>query len=67
MHSASTRSLAENTLCGKQRGKGTYTAEGINALCEGLKGSAVTALKCATAQYLHSGCTQCQRPMNKRT
>ena len=26
---------------------GTYTAEGINALCEGLKGSAVTSLTCA--------------------
>ena len=29
---------------------GTYTAEGITKLCEGLKGSAVTSLKCAAAQ-----------------
>ena len=27
--------------------EGTYTAEGITKLCEGLKGSAVTSLKCA--------------------
>ena len=30
-------------------GDGTYTAEGITKLCEGLKGSAVTSLKCAAA------------------
>jgi len=29
---------------------GTYTVEGITKLCEGLKGSAVTSLKCAAAQ-----------------
>ena len=29
--------------------QGTYTAEGITKLCEGLKGSAVTSLKCAAA------------------
>ena len=29
--------------------EGTYTAEGITALCEGLKESSVTALKCAAA------------------
>ena len=35
-------------LCGLDRyGSGTYTAEGITKLCEGLKGSAVTSLKCA--------------------
>ena len=28
---------------------GTYTAEGITKLCEGLKESAVTSLKCAAA------------------
>jgi len=28
---------------------GTYTTEGINKLCQGLKGSAVTSLKCAAA------------------
>ena len=32
-------------ICGLDKyGRGTYTAEGINALCEGLKGSAVTSL-----------------------
>ena len=41
------RSLANNVLCGINPflDKGTYTAEGITALCEGLKGSAVTSLK----------------------
>ena len=29
--------------------EGTYTDEGITKLCEGLKGSAVTSLKCAAA------------------
>ena len=44
-------SLAGNQLCGlDSRGRGTYTAEGITKLCEGLKGSAVTSLKCAAAQ-----------------
>ena len=42
------RSLAGNGLCGVWtkygQQKGTYTAEGITALCEGLKGSAVTSL-----------------------
>jgi hypothetical protein len=45
--------LADNKLCGLyyESGelKGTYTAEGITKLCEGLKGSAVTSLKCAAA------------------
>ena len=42
-------SLADNQLCGLDyRGNGTYTAEGITKLCEGLKGSAVTSLECAT-------------------
>ena len=42
--------MADNQLCGLDRwGAGTYTAEGITKLCEGLKGSAVTSLKCATA------------------
>ena len=40
------RSLSENALCGVNRhGYGTYTAVGITALCEGLKGSAVTSLE----------------------
>ena len=51
-HFFSARSLAENRLCGVwterdkfgERQKGNYTAEGITALCEGLKGSAVTSL-----------------------
>ena len=40
-------SLADNALCGVKYGRGTYTAEGITKLCEGLKGSAVTSLECA--------------------
>ena len=43
-------SLTNNSLCGiKPCGEGTYTAEGITKLCEALKGSAVTSLKCAAA------------------
>ena len=39
------RSLSGNALCGvDSRDNGTYTTEGITALCEGLKGSAVTSL-----------------------
>ena len=39
------RSLSDNAICGLNKyGSGTYTAEGITALCEGLKGSAVTSL-----------------------
>ena len=42
--------MANNQLCGlTQWGDGTYTAEGITKLCEGLKGSAVTSLECAAA------------------
>ena len=54
-------SLAHNQLCGvDQWGHGTYTAEGITKLCEALKGSAVTSLKCAaTPKCLLS----CQRPL----
>ena len=44
-------SLSRNQLCGVDlRGQGTYTAEGITKLCEALKGSAVTSLKCATTR-----------------
>ena len=40
-------SLNENTLCGvTKRGRGRYTTEGITALCEGLKQSNVTSLRC---------------------
>ena len=43
-------SLGCNHLCGlDQWGGGTYTAEGITKLCDGLKGSAVTLLECAAA------------------
>ena len=43
-------SLSNNQLCGLNwHGEGSYTAEGITKLCEGLKGSAVTTLKCAAA------------------
>ncbi len=43
-------SLASNQLCGRDfLGRGTYTAEGITKLCEGLKGSNVTSLECAAA------------------
>ena len=42
--------MAGNQLCGLDfDGRGTYTAEGITKLCEGLKGSAVTSLRCADA------------------
>ena len=40
-------SLADSMLCGVKYGSGTYTSEGITKLCEALKGSAVTSLKCA--------------------
>ena len=49
-------SLAHNALCalcGIKYGEGTYTAEGINALCKGLKGSAITSLKCARPPQTH--------------
>ena len=42
--------MANNQLCGlDSRGHGTYTAEGITKLCEGLRGSTVTSLECAAA------------------
>ena len=46
--------MNDNQLCGLYEDddgeiQGTYTAEGITKLCEGLKGSAVTSLKCAVA------------------
>ena len=41
--------MANNQICGLNRlGNGTYTVEGITKLCEALKESAVTSLKCAT-------------------
>ena len=42
--------LDQNWLCGvNEYGRGTYTTEGITKLCEALKGSAVTSLRCAAA------------------
>ena len=53
--------LGNNQLCGLDNvGCGTYTAEGITKLCEGLKGSAVTSLKCAAAPKC---LLSCQRPL----
>ena len=44
----SAHSLADNKLCGVNRlNGGTYTAEGITALCEVLKDTQITSLKCA--------------------
>ena len=43
-------SLNTNELCGISiLGEGTYTAEGINKLCESLKTSSITSLRCTTA------------------
>ena len=43
--------MADNLLCGLTSwGSGTYTTKGITKLCEALKGSAVTSLKCATTR-----------------
>ena len=43
--------MGRNELCGVNIfGNGTYTADGITKLCEALKGSAVTSLKCAATQ-----------------
>ena len=45
-------SLVGNHLCGLNwPGDGTYTTEAITKLCEGLKGSAVTSLECATTPH----------------
>ena len=55
--------MAENELCGlDRRGDGTYTAKGIIKLCKGLKGSAVTSLKCAAAPECSPSC---QRPLTR--
>ena len=43
--------MARNNLCLNQ--SDVYTAVGINALCEGLKGSAITSLKCARSPQTH--------------
>jgi hypothetical protein len=56
--------LGGNELCGvNYYGNGTYTADGITKLCEALKGSAVTSLKCAaTPERL----LLCQRPLTRK-
>ena len=42
--------MDSNQLCGlNANGDGEYTTKGITKLCEALKGSAVTSLKCAAA------------------
>ena len=46
-------SLDNNHLCGLEYdGEGEYTTEGITKLCEGLKESAVTSLRCAVGPSL---------------
>ena len=57
-------SLDSTTLCGIDRRtfQGTYTAEGITKLCEGLKGSCVTSLRCAVAPKRS---LLCQRPLTR--
>ena len=54
-----------NQLCGFYEDdcgdiQGTYTTLGITKLCEGLKGSAVTSLRCAAAP---KRLLFCQRPL----
>ena len=40
-------SLDNNALCGvNEYGQGTFTAKGISALCDGLKQSKVSSLRC---------------------
>ena len=46
--------MEDNELCGFYKDMygeihGTYTAKGVTKLCEGLKGSAMTSLKCVGA------------------
>ena len=42
--------MGDNQLCGiGVFGYGTYTTEAITELCEGLRGSAITSIKCAAA------------------
>ena len=56
-------SLAKTALCGiNYWGDGTYTTEGITKLCEALKGSVVTSLKCATTLEC---LLLCQRPLTR--
>ena len=46
--------MTENAICGlNEDGEGAYSAVGINSLCERLKGSGVTSLKCAASVRFH--------------
>ena len=54
-------SLANTSLCGDSF-RGTYPTEGITKLCEALKGSVVTSLKCATTLECF---LLCQRPLTR--
>ena len=42
-----------NQLCGVKFGRGTFTTEGITALCDGLKQSKVSSLRCVGQIYEH--------------
>ena len=45
-------SLDNNELCGiDMNGDGTYTTKGINKLCESLKTSPITSLRCSNARW----------------
>ena len=47
------RSLDNNQLCGiSSSGKGTFTLDAINALCEALPKSSVISLRCALAFWV---------------
>ena len=47
------RSLTNNALCGVRYGQGTYTTEGIVAICSMLKvNSSLTSLSCASQPEL---------------
>ena len=57
-------SLNQNALCGLDSfGYGTYTAEGINKICESLKTSSITLLRCSNAHWGHVTLFV-QRPLN---
>ena len=47
-------SLDDNQLCGVDKyGDGTFTTKGITALCEGLKQSKVSSLRCVSQICKH--------------
>ena len=58
--------MADNQLCGLNKyGQGTYTSAGIPKLCEGIKGSAITSLKCAIAPFREC-LLSCQGPLTEK-